>query len=144
EARVGRVHPARVGEVLPDQEPELAAGVVEGAALDDAAPPDAHAVDPARDQPLQIRPELRVAGARVEKIHRDPVLAADEQRLAVHDQAEGGCGARSEIEGDAADADAPLEHVDDPAVSPDTELPRVQMRGASLAGVPAPRGGQGA
>ena len=44
ERGVGRVHPAAEHEVLPDQDAQLVAGVVEGVVLVDAAAPDAEHV----------------------------------------------------------------------------------------------------
>lgn len=119
EAGVRGVVAAGKHEVLPDQDPHLVAGVVEGLVLVDAAAPDAdHALVPLDDEPEPVAVPLAGDAGR-EAVGGDPVAAAAEDGDLV-DLEEGGARLAEERpldEAEPAQTDAPREAVELVAVA---------------------------
>lgn len=97
-------------EVLPDQQPELVAGVVEVLALVDPAAPDPHQVHSGLGRLSQPLPVPLTGDPGGEHVVRDPVHAAREEPLAVDDEGEPGAvrvGRAVQLDGTEADPAPP-------------------------------------
>ena len=105
--RVGR---AREREVLPDQQPQLVADVVEVLALVDPAAPDPDRSTPAPAACVQPRAGTAPGDPGREHVVRDPVDAPREQPLPVDDEGEPGpvrIGGGVELDGPEPDPPPP-------------------------------------
>ena len=87
-ARVAGIERAGEHEILPDQQAELVAQVVEVLGLVDPAAPDAHHVHVGRDRGLQVARIIAPGEAGDKGARRDPVGALCENRPAVDDELE--------------------------------------------------------
>lgn len=98
------------GEVLPDHEAELVAGVVEGVVLVDAAAPDAYEVDVGVGGLGEAGAVALGGDAGGQDVVGDPVDAAREDADAVDDEGEAGAvfvGVAVDLDGAEADAVLP-------------------------------------
>ena len=74
------------GEFLPHEQPELVTQIIECLLFPAAAAPYTQEVDPGLPGLVQQRLVMAAPGPAPERVHRHPVGAAQEQRLAVDDQ----------------------------------------------------------
>lgn len=122
-----RVGGAGEGEVLPDHEAELVAGVVEGVVLVDAAAPDAYEVDVGIGGLGEAGAVALGGDAGGQDVVGDPVDAACEDADAVDDEGEAGAvfvGAAVDLDG--AEADSVLPGVQRPVAFEERQLDVVQ------------------